>query len=295
MQKVIIIGAGPAGCAAAVQCQRLGHDVLMFDKTGEAGGLITNAFCIENYPGTEKPLDGLQFAKRLQEHLARFGISVTQATVQKVKRNKDGYFTVTTQDETYVADAVVVATGTNSKQLQLPGIDTLRQKNLLFHEVKDLLKMRNPPGFVVIPGGGEASFDFSLSLARIGTKVQILCRSRELKVRGRLLELVKSEPHIQVALETGIENISGFGDGVKICVSHGESTQKNQVIQCDALLVAIGRVPAGKQILEDFELTGADSTLTPAPGLFICGDARLGTLGQAGIAIGDGLAAAMKI
>ncbi|MCK4305944.1 MAG: FAD-dependent oxidoreductase, partial [Candidatus Eisenbacteria sp.] len=74
-ERIAIIGAGPAGCAAAVQCKRLGISPLLVDRTGNAGGSIANAHLIENYPGLD-PLPGPEFAQRLAAHLARHGIPI---------------------------------------------------------------------------------------------------------------------------------------------------------------------------------------------------------------------------
>ena len=90
-EQIVIVGAGPAGCAAAVQCARLGVKPLLLDQSGKAGGLVANAFLVENYPGLEKPLTGEVFAGRLAEHLARFDVTITAQTVSRVEPDSHGW------------------------------------------------------------------------------------------------------------------------------------------------------------------------------------------------------------
>jgi thioredoxin reductase len=80
---VAVVGAGPAGCAAAVQCRRFGLRVVLFDAHGEAGGLIANAFRVENHPGIS-PCAGTSVARSLQDHLARWEIPVERGTVSSL-------------------------------------------------------------------------------------------------------------------------------------------------------------------------------------------------------------------
>ena len=305
---VVIVGAGPAGVAAAVQCKRLGLEVTLMDRTGKPGGLTVNAFEIENYPGLAHPVTGPDFTARLAQQLARFEVGVHRDTVQQVRPDicdsgngsvppgADSSWRVVTGSGVLQARCVVVACGTTPRTLSFIGREMVEQAERLFYEVAPLLQ-KWVGGRVLIVGGGEASFDYALSVARSNGTATILCRNPIPRVRGRLAELVKREPRIRVFTSSELIRVQSDGDGLKVEIGQnvGDSgcCVGMAVHRFDAMLVAIGRKSLLPTLLPDSLLHG--DNLTPAPGLFICGDARLGSLGQAGIATGDGLFAAQQM
>jgi thioredoxin reductase (NADPH) len=285
-ERIVVVGAGPAGCAAAVQSRRLGAPVLLLDRAGRAGGLVANGFLVENYPGLEAPLPGPAFAARLAAHLDRFDVPVRRGAVEAVEPEGDGWL-VRTGRERLRAGAVILATGTAPRDWPVARRGELRGR--LFAEVRALLAAVSAPRRVLVVGGGEAAFDYALSLARAGARVDVLVRGVAPRVRGRLAELAGREPGIRVELATRVTALTGSAEGVTAELATPGGTGRRRA---DAVLAAVGRerslpaLPAG--------LAGAaPASLEPAPGIYLCGDARCGGVGQAGIAVGDGLAAAM--
>jgi len=278
-RDVAIVGAGPAGCAAAVQCARLGADVLLMDATGRAGGLVRNGFLVENYPGTGGPISGEGLARRLEDHVARFGVEVARRRALRVSPEPAGW-SIRTDEGDVPARCVIVATGTEPVRLEAAGAAGLAGDRL-FHEVRDLLARFPSPGRVAVIGGGEAAFDYSLSLAAAGAAVTVLVRGDRPKARGALAAAVRSAAAVEVRTGARIVAMSRAPDGVVVSVEGASGASR---LEAGCVLAAVGRLaslPAGD-----------GGTLTEAPGLFICGDARRGALGQVGIAVGDGLAAA---
>jgi thioredoxin reductase (NADPH) len=266
-ERIVIAGAGPGGCAAAVQCARLGITPLLLDRTGMAGGLIANAWSMENYPGLE-PISGADFVRRLQAHLERFEIEVEKAEVRAVGKAADKIL-LETDAGSIETEVAILAVGTLPRLLDLPGVD-------LFYEVRHLLE-RKPERALVI-GGGEMAFDYALSLAGAGARVELLVRGGAPRARGRLAEFVAKEPRITIRLGTEAKAVLAG----------------REAIVYDGIVVAIGRQSALAGIAGGLDLSPSGVISTPVPGLFVIGDARLGSLGQAGIAIGDGLEAAMQ-
>ena len=282
-EQIVIVGAGPAGCAAAVQCARLGVKPLLLDSSGKAGGLVANAFLVENYPGLEKPLTGEVLAGRLAEHLARFDVEITAKTVSRVEPDPDGWI-VRTDGQNIRARCVILATGTVPRSLSILGERDLVSR-VLFYEVRDLLAAIPSPKKIIVVGGGESSFDYSLRAANEGASVSILVRSDRVRVRGRLEKMVADHPEISVELNTKLVALNKVDGGVAATVISGDCESHRQA---NALLAAVGRKSTAPLIISSPD----PSSLTHAPGLFICGDARSDGLGQVGIAVGDGLAAA---
>ncbi|MHB8873309.1 MAG: NAD(P)/FAD-dependent oxidoreductase [Myxococcaceae bacterium] len=273
--ELAVVGAGPGGCAAAVQALRLGVRPLVLDSEGRAGGLLENARLVENYPGLEKPVTGPELAGRMREHLERFGVEVERGRVDTCTPSTT--FLLTGPFGELRARCVILAVGTAPRPLNLPGEAALLG-SLLFYEVKHLLP--RPPSRVLVIGGGEAAFDYSLSLAGAGARVEMCIRAERPAARGRLFEQVSADPRITLSTRTESLDIRREGEGVCLLV-RSESGQRT--LSGGALLVAAGRTSAAACLLPPGELPR---------GLFVFGDARRGALGQAGSAVGDGLDAA---
>ncbi|MBM4354645.1 MAG: NAD(P)/FAD-dependent oxidoreductase [Deltaproteobacteria bacterium] len=321
---LLIIGAGPAGCSAAVQFKRLGGRPVLLDRDGRAGGLVANAFRVENYPGTERPLRGLELAERLGRHLDRFGLGVETGVVTSVRPverrvkepppsisdwHPDGEqlgepgesqrsgFRVTGDFGEMQARSVVIACGTVPSKAAIPGESLPGAR--LFYEVNDLLPFL--PRTAAVVGGGEAALDYALTLADSGTRVSVLVRGQTLRASGRLVDMVGKEPRITVMTGTPVHELQ------KPSSSRVDVLIPGRRLSVDGVLLAVGRRsaadammpppppplpgrgPGGSAAVRPPSRAPSPSCLTSIPGLFIAGDARLGGLGQAGIAVGDGL------
>jgi len=283
---VLVVGAGPAGVAAAAQCARLGLQTRIIDRTGSAGGLVANGFLVENYPGLEA-LPGEALASRLADHLSRFDLAVEKREARDLV-NDDGVWIVTADRDEIAARAVVLALGTRPKPLGVPGEERARDR--VFYEVRDLLHAVPQPGHVVVAGGGEASLDYALTLAARGAAVTLLARGSALRASGRLAEAVSSVPAIEIRLEARVERIVPSDGVVTIEVAYSDDVR---FLGADAVLVAVGRTPALTPLFPECGHGRPQGRqIEVSPDLFVCGDARLGGLGQVGIAVGDGLEAA---
>lgn len=286
---IVIIGAGPAGCAAAVQCKRLGIAPLLMDQTGRAGGLVANGFCVENYPGLQ-PTDGPGFARLMGAHLERFQIPVERAQVTGVEPSA-GQHIVRGDFGRVTAEVVLLATGTVPLHLELPGV-AQAEGRMLFYEVRELLASReSSPDRVGIIGGGEAALDYALTLSSRGSRVTLFVRGPDLRAAGRLVELAAASPGIQIQFQTTPRAVTLRADGIEL-----ELNQEGRLFAfaADAALAAIGRRPVVRELVRGLDVTPCKGVSTHLPGLFVAGDARSGSLGQAGMAVGDGLAAAAQ-
>lgn len=274
---VAIVGAGPAGCAAAIQCRRLGLDVALFDRTGGGGGLIANAWRIENEPATGGPIDGPEYVRRMRASLARFGLPVNRADVERVDPGRR----LVGEGVDCAARAVILATGTAPKAAGLKGESDLAGQRLFY----DLTGLRaRSLERVVIVGGGEAAFDYALSLAAQGALVDIAVRSSRHRANARLAQAVAEHRRIRVQYERQFLQVQPLPGGCRLLPSDADGAGP---LEADVVVVAVGRQPDLPR-----GLSPASAQLTIAHGLVIAGDARLGALGQAGIAVGDGLQAA---
>jgi thioredoxin reductase (NADPH) len=286
---VLVVGAGPAGVAAAAQCARLGLQTRIIDRAGSAGGLVANGFLVENYPGLEA-LPGEALASRLKDHLARFDLAVERLEARDLV-NDDGVWIVTADREELAARAIVLAVGTRPKPLGVPG--EAKAQDRVFYEVRTLLGALPPLRHVVVVGGGEASLDSALTLAASGASVTLLVRGAALKAAGRLVEAVARTPAIEIRFDARVMRIVPTDGAVAVEVAYPDEVR---FLSADALLTAVGRTSALEPL---FPSCGHGRPLgrqiEVSPDLFVCGDARVGGLGQIGIAVGDGVEAAGMI
>ena len=289
-EAIVIIGAGPAGCAAAVQCARLGVMSRLIDRTGKPGGLLSNAWSIENYPGVE-PTDGRDMVVHLQGFLDRFDIAIDRKVVETVSCQGEHYL-IGTIDEEILARTVIVATGTRPKLLNVPGVEGLQGKKL-WYEITDLLELmdlEHGPEDVAVIGGSEAALDYSLSLAGAGARVTLLVRGAVFRACRRLIEAVEASQMITPLFGAEVERLESTEGGVSVRYSLPE---EETTLECRSVVAALGRDASIPDLPGEYHGEGRSSIYSAHQGLFIVGDARLGALGQAGIAVGDGLEAAM--
>jgi thioredoxin reductase len=145
-ERIVIVGAGPAGCAAAVQCERLGIRPLLLDESGAAGGLAVNAFRIENYPATGGPVSGPELARRLGAWLDTFSLRVERARVDHIAGPEPSGaragFVLSGPEGEVRCRSLILATGTLPVAAGIPGEEELAGR-LLFYEVRPALRLLN--------------------------------------------------------------------------------------------------------------------------------------------------------
>ncbi|RJO70577.1 MAG: NAD(P)/FAD-dependent oxidoreductase [Myxococcales bacterium] len=286
-ERLVIVGAGPAGVAAAVQAARLGVRPALIDREGVCGGLVRNAWRMENYPGLAEPIPGPAFASLLARHLRNFGLAVEPGEVRAVRRAGADFVLALGAGE-LIAEAVVLAVGTSPKRLNVPGMVDLGGR--LCYEVREALLLQ--PKRAIVVGGGEAGVDYALSLADAGAAVDLLLRGERLRARGRLLEAAQNRAEIRFRRRCELRGFRRDASGMEAeIVENGQPG----VLRADAVVVAVGRLSAAAELLPDLAYSPGDSLATKWTGLFVVGDARADFLGQAAIAVGDGLRAAQLV
>lgn len=277
--RVAIIGAGPAGIACAVQLKRSGIDPLIFEQ-GRIGGLLNNAYFIENYPGFPDGIPGHSLVKRFKTQMEHWQLSVIPDLIKNV-RAVNGFFTLQAEKE-YRVKYLVIASGT--KPL-LPKRGFVFHDKKIFYEIYPIMKKRKKT--VVIVGSGDAAFDYALNLCRYN-RVFILNHSRRSKALDLLQVRAKSfDDRITYLTNTLVKGIQHRCKGLSLVLS-GRGKPKS--IFCDYLIYAIGREPA-----LDFLSSSMKKKINDRNGLFLIGDVKNDSLRQTAIAVGDGVKAAMEI
>jgi thioredoxin reductase len=285
VEDVIIIGAGPAGLAAAIQLKRYGIHPLLFER-GEVGGLLRNANLVENYPGFPRGIPGARMVKLFTRQASNVGVVVTHAEVASIAYEQ-GSFQVETSQGSYLSRLAVIATGTKPLRiadLSIPG----ELHDRVFYEVHELLKVEGK--CVAIIGGGDAAFDYALNLGK-KKQVTILNRGEKPKCLPLLWERARMVDSIVYHDHTFVQKITkDLNPGMLVdCQTQAGELQ----FHADYLIIAIGREANMDCLSDEFRLQ--TSMLEKQGLLYIIGDVRNGIFRQASIAVGEGVLTAMKV
>ncbi len=287
---VAVVGAGPAGLAAAVQATRQGLSVELFEAH-LPGGLLRQADRVENYLGVGcQP--GAALARRIVAQAEQAGVRVRTQRIERVEILEGGAFAVVPEaSPPEPCRAVILATGTAPRPAGIPG-EGDPAGAWLFYGVRELLESASTPGDALVVGGGDAAFDQAIQLRRRGWRVTILMRGDRPRALGLLCDRAEA---LGIALRRRIRvtAFTGDGDGLAATWRSGENSG---TLRAHRALVAVGREPSLPRIVPHAGAPGEEEVTDLEgrfDGLFLAGDLRRGRHRQAAMATGDGVEAAM--
>ena len=286
---VTIIGAGPAGIAAAIYLQRAGLHPLVLERD-EIGGLLRNANLVENYPGFPEGISGSDLVNLLRRHLMGLNIRIRKETVTAVRRSGAG-FLIEANSRSFESRFVVVASGTHPIIPSIRGLSPLLGKRI-FSSIVELPKDAVGKKILIL-GGGDAAFDYALSLKERGHSPIVVSRSKP-HCLPLLLARVRAG-NIPVLADCAPTSIRSNKEGISLGLK-ARKTAKN--LTGDLMILACGRTPnldfLDRAILRRIDTTKGKSERI-VDGLYLVGDAVGGKYRQTGIAVGNGLLAGMHI
>jgi len=303
---VIIVGAGPAGLAAALYAARDRYRTLVLEKFAP-GGQIATTDRIENYPGFDS-ITGPELIGRMQNQVTKFGGEILVGVeVTSLRRESDDTLTVIADDgeKQFRARAVILAPGSSPRKLGVPGEDKFREAGagVSYCGTCDAPFFRDK--VVVAVGGGNTAVEETLHLGKFCRKVYLIHRRDEFRATKVLVEELlarKDELNIELVLSTVVEAIEG-ADRVERVRIRNVKTGQTDHIDCDGVFIFIGHEPntkwlAGSGVELDehgFILCDTAYLRTTLPGVFVAGDCRIAAAMQLATACGDGVTAAMML
>lgn len=293
-EEVVIVGAGIAGLSAALASARAGRGTLVL--TGEAlGGRLLGIETIDGFPGFPDGIPGYDLCPIVQEQAVAAGAGFTATDAHGLERY-DGVWRVSTGDGDVAARAVVIATGTELREPDIPGAQRLRGKGVGHCATCDGPLLRNR--VVGVVGGGDSALQEALTLARFASRVILFHRGGTLSAQRAYRERVAHNPKIELRLHTTCEQ--AVGDPVLSGVRTRTVTDGSTAdVELAALFVYTGLRPNTDWLHGLLELDPAgrihtDGLLRCRPaGLFAAGTVRSGCAGRAASAAGEGAAAAL--
>ncbi len=293
MYDLIIIGAGPAGLAAAIYALRARLNTLLIERAG-VGGQIALTDVIENYPGFPT-ISGPELMKRFDEHARRFGLEMVFDEVLEV-RNEGKVKVIRGGERTYETKAVIVSTGAQPKALGVKGEKELIGRGVSYCATCD------GPFFtgkdVAVVGGGDTAIKEAIYLAKMVKTLNVIHRRDKLRAEKILQEEVFSNPKIGFLWDSVVEEVLGQEkvEGVRY---RNVKTGQLSEIRVDGVFIFIGIKPNTDFINAEKDEWGfikTDGDLqTSMTGIFAAGDCRVTPLRQVATAVGDGAIAAVSV
>lgn len=292
--QILILGAGCAGLTAGIYAARAGAEVLILENSIPGGQAALTA-SIDNYPGLPH-IDGVSLMQQMEAQARACGAEIHCTGVISLEPQEKR---VVTEDGTFTADALILATGALPKELGIPGEAEFRGRGVSYCASCDGFFYRGKDIYVV--GGGNSAGEEALHLAQIGTRVILLVRKGTLRCDDAIRQRLLSHPKIEIRHHRELTEIRGKERIEALTIRDTQTGLAETVtVQGCGVFIFIGYRPAsdlltGKLALDENGYVLTDENLqTSLPGVFAAGDLRRKPLRQIVTATADGALAAFR-
>ena len=297
VRDVIIIGSGPAGYTAAVYAARAKLNPLVFEGSVTAGGALMQTTEVENFPGFPDGVMGPELMDAMRKQAERFGAELVSDDAVAVDLTASPKV-VKTETDTYLAKAVIIATGSKYKELDVPGEKQLSGRGVSWCATCDGFFFRGQD--IVVVGGGDSALEEATFLTRFADSVTLVHRRDTLRASKIMQDRAMANPKIKFVWDSQVVSMEGDNGkltGVRVKNVH---TGDEKVLPVTGAFIAIGHLPRSElfagQLPTDpdgYLLVEQPTTRTAIEGVFACGDVVDRTYRQAVTAAGTGCAAAI--
>ncbi|MBN2702976.1 MAG: thioredoxin-disulfide reductase [Pontiellaceae bacterium] len=297
MEKVVIIGAGPAGYTAAVYTARAGLNPLVIEGM-QPGGQLTTTTEIENFPGFPEGIDATVLMERFRAQAERFGARFLQYdAVAGADFSQRPFKLKMMASDPLEAQTVIVATGATARYLGLESEQKFMGRGVSACAICDGAFYRDLP--VVVVGGGDTACEEAIFLTRFASKVTLVHRRDELRASKIMAERAINHPKIEMAWDSVVDEILGDDSGVTGVRIKNVKTGELTDIEASGYFSAIGHKPNTDAFVGQLDMTEtgyliADGVKTKVEGVYAAGDVADAVYRQAITAAGTGCAAALE-
>ncbi len=298
LEKVVIIGTGPAGYTAALYCSRANLEPLVFEGTLPGGQLMITTD-VDNFPGFPEGVMGPELMMNMRAQCERFGSRFVSDVVESVDFSQWPY-TVRGGTTEVRAQAVIIATGASAKYLGLPNEERLQKSgggvsacatcDGFFYQGVDL----------AVIGGGDSACEEASFLTKFASKVYMLVRRDKLRASKIMARRALNNPKIEVLWNTEVRDVLGEDKVTGLAIVNNK-TGEESVLEVGGMFLAIGHRPNSGPFTDwlatdelGYLVTKPDSTATEIPGVFAAGDIQDHVYRQAVTAAGSGCMAALE-
>jgi len=298
-KQVVVLGASAAGISAGIYLARRSIDFLVIAK--DLGGEMALSGEVQNYPGIPQT-NGLELAQKFEEHARNYQIDLRlYYQVKELKESGKEYQTIAQNNsETLIvqSQAVIIATGSKPRKLDVPGEEKFYQKGLSYCTVCDGPLFKNK--VVAVIGGGNSASEAALMLSEICPQVYLLTIYQDMKGDEILIKRIKEKKNIVLIPFAQTTEILGdqFVTGLKY---RDLQTKEEKELKVEGVFVHIGMKPNSEFVPDDWGIKNARGEIvvnklceTAKPGIYAAGDVTDIPFKQIGIAVGQGITAALS-
>lgn len=299
-ERVVIIGSGPAGLAAAIYTGRALLNPVVLTGT-QLGGQISLTSEVENYPGLFNPEatpTGPEMIEIIKAQAEHFGARLVYDEVIQVDFRNGPPFTIRTHGETYLADSVIVTAGASPKHLEVPGEEEFIGRGVSYCGTCDGFFFRGKN--VAVVGGGDSAMEESIFLTKFADKVTIVHRRDELRAGPTLQKRAFANEKIDFIWDTVIDEIAGNGVVQNIKLTNVK-TGETEEMAVDGVFIFIGHYPnsqflVGQLAMDEHGYVITDEFMrTSVEGVYAAGEIQDPHYRQIATSVGQGVAAAIQL
>jgi thioredoxin reductase (NADPH) len=295
VREIIVIGGGPAAYTAALYSARANLNPLVIEGFAWGGQLMITSD-VENYPGYADGVLGPEMMQDLRRQAERFGTEFLTDDVTKVDFSERP-FRLWVGDDEYRAEAVVVTTGANARQLGLESEKRLQGRGVSYCAVCDAAFFKEKE--IVVVGGGDSAMEEATFLAKFASKVTVIHRRESFRASPIMVDRARSNDKIEFMLDSVVEGVLGDETVTGVIVRNVKTDERTE-LPADGFFVAIGHDPNTALFRGQLDMdeagyieTKGKTTETNVEGVFAAGDVQDHVYRQAVTAAGSGCMAAL--
>lgn len=296
MYDVIVVGGGPSGLTAALYTARRTLKTLILSK--DLGGQMASTQDIENYPGFENVISGFELANKMKKQAEKFGAEFKLATVNKIEKVANNNFKIFyNNNESYEAQAVILAFGLTPRNLDVPGEKEYQGRGVTYCANCDAPLYRNK--IVAVMGGGNSALDAADYLSKIASKTYLIHRRDKFRAEEVIINEIIKNKKIKIIYNSVITEIQGEKFVKKIIVKNIKNNNTRE-IPLNGVFIEIGRKASTEfltglvELNEKKEIVVDINGVTNCPGIFSSGDVSSVHIKQIAVATGEGVKAALS-
>ncbi len=294
VHQSIIIGASAAGISAAIYLKRRNIDFLLIGK--DLGGEMALSGIIENYPGFPYTT-GIELTKKFKEHLEKYQIEIINDEIKNIQK-EENIFLIQGLKNSYQSLSAIIATGAKPKKLNIPGEDKFYHKGVSYCSVCDMPLFKGKK--VAIVGGGNSALEAGLMASSICDFAYVITKNPKMKGEAILIDELNKKMNVKIIYNALTQEIFGdeFVKGLKYL---DLTTNEVKELEVDGVFIHIGLTPNTEFIPQGWNIKNEYGEIvinkigeTLVPGIFAAGDVTDIPYKQIGIAVGQGIIAALS-
>lgn len=296
IEKLVIIGSGPAGLTAAIYAARGGLNPLVISGR-EAGGQLMLTTDVDDFPGFPDGIQGPELMTNIRNQAIRFDTRFVEEDARSVDF-KNQPFTITTESKEFKTETVIIATGASAKWIGLESEWKMIGKGVSACAVCDGLFFKEKD--VIVVGGGDTAMREAQHLSKVCKTVTVIHRRDAFRAQVALVELLKTKDNVKFLFDSELTEVLGDAkvSGVKV-----KNVKTNEITEMpiDGVFVAIGHKPNTDFMKDQIELDHGgyvvfhDEVKTSVDGIFVAGDVADHKYRQASTAAGMGTKSALEV